>query len=124
MTSLERTRLETRIRTHVYYMKSGMNIGNWEMIFDNWFKVTYLASILRTEIDNKGDTYIDQKRRKARGELTNDERTKQKMLLCLQEIILAKQDRDLPKFRYWFSIFQNLIKFEPIIKARPIKETL
>ena len=122
MTLNERSSLEMRIDSALEDMLDAEYKRDDELMFMSWLRAIFYASILRTEINVKGFEYIGQKRENIRKAMGAMEETKQKIYLYLQEILLAKQNRDWISFEYWYGMLRNVLLYGPVIKPRIFEE--
>ena len=104
----ERKELETLIDIALRHMRVAKSEKNLEEVSNWWRRAMLYASILRTEIDNAGAEYIDQKEEGMRRVLGVIENTKEQIYLCLQKIVLAKQERNVRMFRLWYARLEAL----------------
>ena len=112
MELVARKELETLIDRALKDMQAAKRKKNLVEVVNWWRKAILYASILRTEIDNAGTEYIDQKEESSRKVLGVTRDAKEEIYLCLQKIILAKQDRDVIAFKYWYARLEALTSQE------------
>lgn len=116
MDIMERKKFETLIDIALREMEAAKREDDTEGVSNWWQKAILYASILRTEIDNAGTDYIDQKEKLSRTVLGTTKNVKELIYLCLQKIILAKQDRDVRAFKYWYAKLESLTSQEQASK--------
>ena len=109
MTYSERLSLEKNIDTSLIRMKMAIQKSSPEDIDNWWSQAIYHASILRTEINDKGVPYIQQKKNNILKAITESEKTRERIYQYLQEIILAKQNRSPQTFKHWYKELTDLI---------------
>ena len=122
MKDYDRTRIEEYIWEDFEDLSSAWSTMDWDGILICWMRMLYWASILRTEIDNDGVPYSKRKDREKRQALTGPDKIRQEIFICMQEIILAKQDHDLLKFAYWYAKLTDIIRYFGITKPRIFEE--
>ena len=112
----ERKEFEALIDIALRHMQAAKHTGDLEGVENWWQKLVLYASILRTEIDNAGTDYIDQKEELSRTALGVTKDVRELIYLCLQKIVLAKQYRDVKAFKYWYAKLESLTSQEQASK--------